>query len=417
MAGLLVDITPLRQYPQFRRLWVGNALSSVGSQLSVVAIAYEVYHVTHSNLDVGLISLIQLVPSLFGSFIGGAIADAMDRRKLLMITGTVLAAFSMGMALDVDRAHPSLSVLYLLAAGAAVFNSVNMPAQTAVLISIVEREMVVKANALRQLSNQIASVLGPTLAGVLIAAWGTKVAFWANAVSFFIAIAAVMTVGARPPAGGTTRFGWRSIVEGFAFLKTRPAIQGCFIADLNAMVLGMPTALFPAMAATHYHGGPRLVGLLYAAPGIGAIIGAGLSGWTSKVRRPGYAICVFGVAWGVALIGFGLVPWAGVAVVCLGLAGAADIIAAVFRGTIIQTETPDRLRGRLTSIQLAVVGNGPRLGNTEAGLVAAATSTQFSVVSGGIGCVVGVALIAKLLPRFLHYELGSEDEQVLAATP
>jgi MFS family permease len=393
-------------------LWVGSTVSAIGSQLSVVAVAYEIYHLTRSDLDVGLVSLIQLVPSLLGSFIGGSIADAMDRRKLLALTGCVMAALAVGMALDVDRAHPSVIVLFVLAAAASGVQALNGPAQTAVLLSIVERDMMVKANALRQLSNQVASVLGPTLAGVLIAGVGTKVAFFGNAASFLVSVVAVLGVGTRTPVGGTTRFGWSSIVEGFKFLQSRPAIKGCLIADFNAMVLGMPTALFPAMAATHFHGGPRIVGLLYAAPGLGAVVGATVSGWTSRVQRPGLAICVFGVVWGLAIIAFGLSPWAWIAVLCLTIAGAADIIAAIFRGTIIQTDTPDRLRGRLTSIQLAVVGNGPRLGNTEAGLVASATSTQFSVISGGIGCVVGIALIARLLPRFVHYEIPTGEEVI-----
>ena len=406
MAKVFVDITPLRRYPAFRRLWAGNAVSQIGSQLSVVAVALEVYNLTHSDLDVGLISLVQLVPALFGSVVGGAIADAMDRRKLLVFTSSVMALFAMGMALEVGRHHPSVLVLYALAGGAAMFQGVNGPASTAVMISIVERDVMVQANALRQLSNQISSVLGPALAGIMIAAFGgTRIVFWANAGSFLFAIAAVLSVGARPPQGGATRFGWKSITEGFAFLRGRQVMQGTFIADLNATILGMPTALFPAMASTHFHGGPRTVGLLYAAPGIGAAIGASLSGWTSRIRRPGYAVCVAVACWGVALAIFGLAPWTIVAIACLAIAGGADMISAIFRSTIIQVEAPDRLRGRLTSIQMAVVQSGPRLGNTEAGLVAAATSTQFSVVSGGIGCVIGIALVAKLMPRFVGYEL------------
>ncbi len=414
MAGLFVDLAPLRQYPLFRRLWTGNAVSSVGTQLSVVAVAYEVYHLTGSNFAVGLVSLIQIAPSLLGSFLGGPLADAMDRRRLLAVTGTVLAVLAAGLAAEVGRAHPSLLAIYLLAGVAALVQAINGPAQTAVLLTLVDREMLVKANALRQLSNQISSVLGPALAGVLIAASGTRVAFLVNALSFLVSVVAVLGVGARPPQGGATRFGWRSLVEGFAFLGTRQVLQGAFLADFVAMVLGMPTSLFPAMAQTHFHGGPRIVGLLYAAPGIGAVIGAVLSGWTSRVRRAGWAICVFSVTWGISLALFGLVRSVTVAVVCLAAAGASDITASIFRGTITQIETPDRLRGRLTAIQLAVVGNGPRIGNAEAGLVAAATSTEFSVVSGGIGCVIGIALIARLLPRFTHYELPHEEDALAA---
>ncbi|HVB05106.1 MAG TPA: MFS transporter [Acidimicrobiales bacterium] len=410
--GVFVDIEPLRRYPAFRRLWGGAFISSIGSQLSVVAIAYEVYHLTGSNLDVGLVSLAQLIPSIVGSFVGGPIADAMDRHRLLLICGTLLAVLSVGQALDVARAHPSVPLLYLLAGTAALVQAVNAPAQTAMMISIVEREHFAKANALRQLSNQVSSVVGPTIAGLLISASGAKLAFSANALSFLVSIVAVYSVGARPPLGGTTRFGWRSIVEGFAFVKARPAIAGSFLADFNAMVLGMPTALFPAIALHQFHGGARTVGLLFAAPGVGAILGGALSGWTSIVRRAGLSISLLSAGWGVAIAAFGFTHWLALAVLFLALAGACDITASIIRGTLIQTQTPDRLRGRLSAIQTMVVSNGPRLGNTEAGLVAAATSTQFSVVSGGLGCVVGMALIARLLPRFARYEFGSQEDEL-----
>jgi MFS family permease len=265
--------------------------------------------------------------------------------------------------------------------------------------------MMAKANALRTLSQQIASVAGPSIGGVLIAVAGVHVAFWVNAATFLVAVSTVLTIGSYPPQGGGTRFGWNSISEGFAFLKGRPSIQGCFIADLNATVLGMPTALFPALALHHFHGGSTTLGLLYAAPGIGSTVGSLLSGWIANVRLPGRADVIAITIWGVGIVGFGLAPWLAVAVILLAVAGGADVISAIFRSTIIQTETPDRLRGRLSSIQLMVVTSGPRLGNAEGGLVAAATNAQFSVASGGLGCVVGIGIIARLLPQFLKYQL------------
>lgn len=412
MGGLIVDIGPLRRYASYRRTWGGASASSLGSQLSVVAIAYEVYHLTGSNLDVGLVSIAQLIPSILGSIVGGPIADAMDRRRLMLICGSLLAALAVGQAIDVASAHPSVLVMFVLAGGSALVQAVNSPTQTALMISLVEREDYVKANALRQLSNQVSSVIGPALAGVLIAAGGAQVAFGVNAGLCLTAVVAVLSVGARPPIGGGTRFGWHSLAEGFAFVRGRPAIAGSFFADFNAMVLGMPTALFPALAAHHFHGGARTVGLLFASTGIGAIVGGVLSGWTSRVRRAGIAISVLSAGWGLAIAAFGLLPWLAPAIVCLALAGACDIIASIIRGTIIQTQTPDRLRGRLSAIQTMVVSNGPRLGNAEAGLMAAATSTQFSVVSGGVGCVIGMAIIARLLPRFTHFEFHSHEDEL-----
>ena len=411
MPRMLVDIEPIRVYPEFRRLWFGFAVSSIGTQMSVVAIAVEVYDITGSNLDVGLISLIQLIPAIIGSLLGGSIADAMDRRKLLVVSGGTMALLATGLALNAEQAHPTLWLVYALAAVNSAFQGINGPALTAVLLSIVDREMMVKANALRQVSAQIASVVGPSVAGVVLA-FGVHVVFWVNASTFVAGIAAVLSVGAHPPVGGRTRFGLRSIGEGLAFLKGRQAIQGCFIADINAMVLGMPRALFPALAIHHFHGGTGTTGVLYAAPGIGALIASGLSGWTPRVRRPGRAVVIAITIWGVGLAGFGLVAWLPVAVLLIAIAGAADVISAVFRSTIIQTQTPDRLRGRLSALQQAVVTSGPRLGDGEAGIVAALAGTEFSVVSGGVGCLIGIAIIAKAMPRFVNFELPTKGELV-----
>lgn len=409
MPRMLVDIEPIRAYPEFRRLWFGYAVSSIGTQMSVVAIAIEVYRITGSNLDVGLISLIQLIPAIIGSLLGGSIADAMDRRKLLVFSGGTMAIVATGLALNAQQHHPLLWLVYVLAAVNSAFQGVNGPTLTAVLLSIVDNDMMVKANALRQLSAQIASVLGPTLAGLVLFA-GVHTVFWVNAGTFAAAILAVLTVGSHSPVGGRTKFGLRSIGEGISFLKGRQAIQGCFIADMNAMVLGMPTALFPALALHHFHGGNGIVGILYAAPGFGALLASGMSGWTPRVRRPGRAVVIAVTVWGLGLTGFGLVSYFPLAVLFIAIAGGADVISAVFRSTIIQTQTPDRLRGRLSSLQQAVVTSGPRLGNGEAGIVAALTSTQFSVVSGGLGCVIGIAIIAKAMPKFVNYELSESRE-------
>lgn len=405
MPRMLVDLEPIRAYPEFRRLWFGYAVSSIGTQMSVVAIAIEVYQITGSNLDVGLISLIQLLPAIIGSLLGGSIADAMDRRKLLVISSGTMAALATGLALNAQQQHPLLWLVYALAAVNSAFQGVSGPALTAVLLSIVDNEMMVKANALRQLSAQIASVVGPTIAGLILSVAGVHTVFWVNAGAFVAAILAVLTVGSHFPIGGRTKFGLKSIAEGVAFLKGRQAIQGCFIADINATVLGMPTALFPALALHHFHGGNGIVGILYAAPGFGALIASSMSGWTPRVRRPGRAVVIAITVWGLGLAGFGLVGYFPLAVLLIAIAGGADVISAVFRSTIIQTQTPDRLRGRLSSLQQAVVTSGPRLGNGEAGIVAALTNTQFSVVSGGLGCVVGIAIIAKAMPKFVNYEL------------
>ncbi|MGO9333805.1 MAG: MFS transporter [Acidimicrobiales bacterium] len=401
---LLVDLGPLRQSQAFRRLWGGYLVTTLGSQLTVVAVPYQVFRLTHSSLDVGLVGLAQIVPVLGGSLFGGSIADAVDRRRLLLVTQFSLAACSVGLALNSSDGQAALWPLYALSALAAGVASVDSPARSAVLANLVGRPMFVSANALWQLLIQVGQVAGPAVAGLLLGQFGIASVYWIDAATFAVSLLAVASLpGLRPPGGGT-RFGLRSIAEGLRYLKGRPVLQGTFLIDLNAMVLGMPRALFPALGLLSFHGGAATVGLLYAAPGAGALIGALFTGWVATVRKQGRAVLIAVMIWGTAIAAFGLVPWLFAGLALLALAGAADVVSAVFRSTILQLEAPESLRGRLSSIHTAVVTGGPRLGDFEAGAVAAVSTPQISVVSGGLGCLVGVGLVAWLMPRFSRYD-------------
>jgi len=411
----IIDIEPLRRFPYFRRLWLGLAVSQVGSQLALVAVFYQVYLLTGSSLYVGLVSLAQLGPALVGSLLGGSVADAIDRRRMLVVTQLAMTLCSVGLALNSLSGKPDLWPLFVLAAIGAGFAGADGPARTAIMINLVPRDSIPTANVLRQLMAQISLVLGAALGGLLLARFSVTTVYWIDVVSFAAAIAASLALPALLPEGRGTKFGLRSIVEGFRYLRGRQAIQGCFLADLNAMVLGMPTALFPAVALSHFHGGVQVLGYLYAAPGAGALTGMLLSGWTARVSRLGRAVVLAIAAWGVSIAAFGLSPWLWLALLMLAIAGCADVISAVFRSTILQVESPDRLRGRLSAIQTAVVSAGPRLGNAEAGLVAALVGAQGSIVIGGIGCVVGITAVARLMPRFSAYvmrasSVGDESE-------
>ena len=406
----LIDLGPLRRYPQFRRLWLGLAVSQIGSQLTMVAIFYQVYVITGSSLDVGLVSLAQLGPALIGSLLGGLVADAVDRRRMLVVTQIAMALCSVGLALNSSSGAPALWPVFVLAALSAGFAGADSPARTAIMMNLVPWDSYATANVLRQLLLQLSIVVGPALGGLLLARFGVTTVYWVDVASFVAAVAVSLALPAMAPEGEGTRFGLRSIVEGFHYLRGRQAIQGCFVADLNAMILGMPTALFPAIALEHFHGGPQTVGYLYAAPGVGALAGMLLSGWTARVPRPGRAVVASIAVWGVAIAAFGLSPWLWVALVMLAVAGWADVISAVFRSTILQVEAPDRLRGRLSAIQTAVVGGGPRLGNFEAGVVAALVGAQASVVFGGVACVAGIAAVARFMPRFVGYRLDVGGE-------
>jgi len=403
----VIDLEPLRRFPQFRRLWLGLAVSQVGSQLTLVAVFYQVYLLTGSSLDVGLVSLAQLGPALVGSLLGGSVADAIDRRKMLVVTQLAMALCSVGLALNSVGGKPALWPIFVLAAVGAGFAGADSPARTAIMMNLVPWDSFATANVLRQLLLQLSLVIGPALGGLLLARWGVTAVYWIDVASFAAAVAVSLALPALPPEGTGTKFGLRSIAEGFRYLRGRQALQGCFVADLNAMILGMPTALFPAVALAHFHGGPQTVGYLYAAPGAGALVGMLLSGWTAGVVRPGRAVVAAIAVWGVAIAAFGLSPWLWAALLLLAVAGWADVISAVFRSTILQVEAPDRLRGRLSAIQAAVVQGGPRLGNAEAGALAALVGAQASIVFGGLGCAVGIAAVARFMPRFVAYRLGA----------
>jgi MFS family permease len=405
---IFVDLSPLRRFPSFRRLWLGQLVSQLGSMLTSVAVPYQVYRLTRSSFAVGMVSLVQLGPLLIGSLLGGSVADAFDRRRILLGSQLSLAGCSAGLALNAMGGQPALWPLFVLPAISAGFSGMDSSTRTAAMVSLVEPEALVSANALRQLLMTVSFVAGPAIAGLMLARFGAVAVYWSDVASFAVAMVSVFGLPSLRPAGGGTRAGLKSMVEGLRYLKGRQAVQGTFVVDLDAMIFGMPRALFPAMGIGVFHGGATAVGFLYAAPGAGALLGALFTGWAARVRRQGRAVLIAVTLWGLAIAAFGLVSWLPAALALLALAGAADIVSAVFRGTILQLETPDRLGGRLFSIQIAVVTGGPRLGDAEAGLVAALAGVRASVVSGGLACAAGAVLLGRLLPGFTNYEAPPE---------
>jgi MFS family permease len=399
LGGLLIDVTPLRRSRDFRALISGELASVLGSQLTAVAVPYQVYRLTHSSLDVGLVSLTALFPLIVGALIGGSLADAIDRRRMLIAVEALSALCSAGLAINADTGA-KLWPLFVLPAVAAGLSGCDSSARNAIVPNMVSRAEVPAANAMFQSLFQLGGVAGPAAAGLLLAGAGIRFIYWMDVAGYVLCLSAVFLISPqRPPHTGHTP-GLRSIVEGFRYLRGRQAIQGAYLLDINAMVFGMPRALFPALAATVFGGGASTVGFLYAAPGAGALVGAVTTGWVGRVRRQGLAVIIAVIVWGLAITGFGLVTWLPAALVLLAVAGWADVISAVFRNTIIQLSAPDQLRGRLQGVQMAVVAGGPRLGDLEAGVVATAFGDSTSVISGGLACVVGAVLLARLLPGF-----------------
>lgn len=401
MARLLVDTSPLRGSRDFRLLFSGQLVSMLGNQITIVAVAYQVFRLTGSTFQVGAISLVSLPFLVGGSLAGGTVGDVVDKRRLLAWSALGLSVLTGLIALNAAMTHPSLLALYVLTALAAGLSGFSNPARNAAVPRLVAGDQLIAAYSLNQTTIQLATVVGPVLGGGLVAI-SFPFAYGADAVSFLAIFAATLAMSPLPPLVGARRPGLAAIREGFAYLRGRQVLQGVYLLDLNAMILGMPSALFPAFATERFHAGSLVVGLLFAAPGVGGLLGAFTTGWVGGVRRRGRAVVVAVAVWGLAIAGFGISDVLWVALVLLAIAGWADVISAVLRNTILQQSIGEEFRTRLSSIQMAVVTGGPRLGNFEAGAVAAVTSPAFSAVSGGLGCAIGAILLAWRLPKFTN---------------
>jgi MFS family permease len=401
---LFIDLTPLRASRDFRLLFAGQAVSMIGSQLTVVAIAFQVYSLTRSSLQVGAVSLAQLLPFVTGTLVGGAMGDAIDRRRVLMVTSTLLALASGGLALNA-LAGPDASILavYLVTAVAAGLSGVVATAATAAVPSLVAVDQLTPAYATMQVIDQVGMVVGPAISGLLIAALGLPWLYGIDAITFLWTALFMWRMAAVLPLRPGHRPGVRSVLEGLGYLRGRQELQGAYLIDLSATVFGLPRALFPALARTVFRGGPVTLGILYAAPAVGALAGSLTSGWLSGVRRQGRAVLIAVAGWGAIIVAFGFTRALWVAMILLVLAGWADVISAVLRSTIVQTAVTEPFRSRISGVQMAVVEGGPRLGDLESGAVATAVSTQFSIVSGGVVCAIGALAVTVLLPAFRRY--------------
>jgi MFS family permease len=402
-SRILIDLGPLRGNRGFRLLFAGQLVEVFGSQLTTVAIPFQVYALTRSSLQVGAVSLAQLGPLVLGALIGGTVGDAIDRRRILVVTALMMALTSGALAVNAASAHPSLLAIYLVSAAAAGVGGMASTASTAAVPSLVGPQNLVAAYASMQVTDQVGLVVGPAMAGLLIEAVHLPWVYTIAAVIYLLTAATVARIPAIPPAPGARRPGLGSIAEGLRYLRGRQALQGAYLIDINAMVFGMPRALFPALAASVFHGGPSTLGYLYAAPAAGALIGALTTGWLARIHRQGWAVIVAVCVWGAAIVAFGLVTVLWIALALLAVAGWADVISAVLRSTILQSSVPEEFRSRISSVQIAVVEGGPRLGDLESGAVASLVSTEFAIVSGGLACIAGAALLAGLLPGFRHY--------------
>jgi MFS family permease len=407
LRALAMDVDPLRQSRDFRLLFTGQAVSFFGTMITYVAVPFQVFRITHSSLAVGLLGLAELGPILLFAFIGGALADSVDRRRMVQRTELGLGAASLTLCLNALSPHPYLAVVYIAAAAMSGLDALQRPSLSAMVPRLVPKGQLSAAAALESFRGTMGMVAGPALAGVLITTTTLWFAYLVDVATFAASLTALRAMRAMPPPEGAERPSLRRIGEGIRYARSRQELLGSYVVDMNAMFFGMPLALFPALAATRF-GGPGVLGLLYAAPAAGALIVSITSGWTSRVERHGRAIVIAAAGWGVAIALFGLSHSLLPALAFLVIAGAADMVSGLFRMTLWNQTIPDSLRGRLAGIELVSYASGPALGNVEAGAVAAAWTPGVSVVSGGVLCVVGTLVTAVALPRFARYHASSD---------
>ncbi len=403
LRSLAVDIGALRESQPFRRLWLGQAISLTGRQITTVAVPFQVYVLTGSALAVGALGLVQVVPLITASLWAGVIADRMDRRRILLVTQLGLAACSGLLALGALLTHPPLVGIYIVVAVAAGIAAVDAPTRTAVIPNLVRPQRLTGALSMNMAMFELALIAGPAIGGFVIARVGLSVAYAIDVATFAAALIAVALLPAQRPRATHHEPPLLALRRGLQFARREPVILGGFAMDLSAMIFGLPRALFPVLAATTFHTSVQGLGLLYAAPGAGAAIAALTTGWIGRAPRLGRVIVVTIAVWGASIVAFGFARALWIALLLLVVAGAADSFSAVCRTTIMQTIAPDELRGRLTSVYFMVVVGGPYLGDMEAGAVASATSAQISVVSGGVLCIVGLAAAALAFPAVWRY--------------
>ena len=406
-ARIAIDLTPLRVSRDFRFLWAGTFVSALGSQFARVGLYVQVYALTGSAAAVGLLGVSGLIGNITGTLVGGSFIDAHDRRMVLIATQIGHIAVAAVLVWAALLADPPLLVLHVANTATWFLAAIDFPARQAAVPRLVGTERMAAASALTQLLWQTTSILGPAIAGVLIAATSPAWAYAADLVSYaalLLAALAIRPLPPEPPAEGERVTGAGAVVDGFVYVARHRLIQSTFAIDLVAMIFGMPAALFPVLAAMQFDRGPEVVGLLFAAPAVGALAQTVLAGSVTRIDRQGTAVIWAVAGWGAAIAAFGA---SGanlmLALAFLAVAGAADVVSAIFRTTILQVNVPDRLRGRLSGIFSLVVTGGPKVGDVEAGLVAAWFSPTISVISGGLACILGAGLVALAYPELRRY--------------
>lgn len=400
---MLIDISPLRNNKEYRSLYFGQFISFLGTMLSFVALPYQVYEMTKSTFAVGMLSIVQLVPLLITAFIGGALSDIMDRKTLLIrseIGLAVACGFLLGNALLSD---PHLWFIYAMAAIMSALNGLHRPSLDALVPRLVKHHEIQAASVLSMFKSVTGMIGGPALAGLCISHLGLAWTYALDLFTFVFSIFALSLLSPKPPQGEKERPSIKSVVEAIRYAFSRQELSGTYIIDFIAMIFAMPNALFPAIADAL--GGSKTLGWLYSAPALGGFIITLFSGWTKKIRHHGAAVGIAAALWGIFIICFGFSnERLFLALFFLACAGAADGISGIFRTTIWNETIPDRIRGRMASLEMISYMSGPLLGNAQAGFMSSMLGLHMAIIIGGSLCVVGVMISLFLLPKFWRYK-------------
>ena len=396
-----LDFTPLRDSREFRLLYFSQSITFFGSMMTFVALPWQVFQLTNSSFTVGMLGVVEFVAVLFMGFIGGALADYLDRRLMVRLTEASLALGSVVLIINALLPRPQVWVLFACAAFFAALTALQRPSLEALIPRVVKAEQMPAVAALQAFRGSLAMVGGPALGGILVVTFGPALAYSVDLVTFIVSLIALTLMQVVPPPPEADRPGIKSIIEGLRYARSRQELLGTYLVDMNAMFFGIPMALFPAIAQRY---GGASVGFLYAAPAAGALVMSLMLGWTKRVHRHGLAVGIAAACWGFAIIAFGFAGRLWLALLCLAIAGASDMISGVFRMIIWNQTIPDHLRGRLAGIELISYHTGPMLGNAESGIAASLFGIRTAVVSGGILCVLGTGLLMLALPAFRSYD-------------
>ncbi|WP_026316860.1 MFS transporter [Actinokineospora enzanensis] len=409
LKSLLIDARPLRESPEFRTLWAGMTVSYIGGQMTTFTVALQVFQLTGSSLAVGAVGLCTALSIVTFALFGGAIGDAVDRRRLVLAATSGQTLVSVVLAVQAFVGLRQLWLLYALVVVQSMLGALNVPARRTFLPRLLPKPLVPAGIAWNVSAMHLAAITGPMLAGLVIAAGGLQTCYVIDVLTFAAALNGVARLPAMRPEGSIARPGARAVGEALRLIWREPVLRGTFLVDMTVTTLGVPRALFPAINAERFGGGALTLGWLAAATAIGGLLGTLASGPVGRTARPGRAQLTFGVVWGLLIAGFGVSHDLMLSIALLALAGALDSLCVIFRSTMVQTGTPDGLRGRVGAAEYVVGSGCPQLGSFRAGALGSATSSTFSAASGGLVTVATLIMIGCSLPAFRRHRAETAE--------